>query len=71
MDFERTADFWQKQADDPDWKEILTLRNAVDKLIQFGQQVGVGREEMVSLLDSGMTVRGLLYYLVSQSLPVN
>ena len=58
-------------ADEFDLEQMQVLQNAIDKLIRFGEQVGVNAEEMVLLLDSGMTVRGLLYYLVSQSSPVN
>ncbi len=71
MNYEIPIEFWENPADDVDWEQVVVLRSAVDKLIRFGEQVGVSREEMVMLLDSGMTVRGLLYYLVSQSSPVN
>ncbi len=71
MDYEYPAEPWQTSADELDWERSLILRSAVDKLIRFGEQVGVSPEEMLVLLDSGMTVRGLLYYLVSQASPVN
>jgi hypothetical protein len=71
MNYEFAAERWQTSADEVDWERSLILRSAVDKLIRFGEQVGVSPEEMLVLLDSGMTVRGLLYYLVSQSSPVN
>jgi hypothetical protein len=71
MNYETPIEFWENPADDVDWEQVVVLRSAVDKLIRFGEQVGVSREEMVMLLDSGMTVSGLLYYPVSQSSPVN
>jgi hypothetical protein len=71
MNYEPSTEFWQNPADEFDLEQMQVLQNAVDKLIRFGEQVGVNAEEMVLLLDSGMTVRGLLYYLISQSSPVN
>jgi len=71
MNFESPAEFWENPAHDADWEQVLVLRSAVDKLIRFGEQVGVSRQEMVMLSDSGTTVRGLLYCLVSQSSPMN
>jgi hypothetical protein len=71
MNYEPSTEFRQNPADEFDLEQMQVLQNAVDKLIRFGEQVGVNAEEMVLLLDSGMTVRGLLYYLVSQSSPVN
>jgi hypothetical protein len=57
--------------DGPGAAELLALRRAVGKLIRFGEQVGVSPEEMIVLLDSGMSVRGLLYYLASQQSRIN
>ena len=71
MNYELPTEFWQSPADEFDPEQFQILHSAVDKLVRFGQQVGVSPEEMVLLLDSGMTVRGLLYYLVSQCSPVN
>ncbi len=48
--------------DSAEQDEIL-LRQAVEKLVQFGQQVGVSPEEMIALLDSGISVRNLLAFL--------
>ncbi len=42
--------------------EIL-LEYAVDELVRFGQQIGVSPEEMISLLDSGISVPDLLAFL--------
>jgi hypothetical protein len=42
--------------------EIL-LEQAVERLVRFGQQVGVSPEEMISLLDSGISVPDLLTFL--------
>jgi hypothetical protein len=71
MSYELPGEFWQDPGDEVDPERMQVLHTAVDKLIRFGEQVGVNPEEMVLLLDSGMTVRGLLYYLVSQSSPLN
>jgi hypothetical protein len=71
MSYELSTDFWQEPADEFNPERMEILHSAFDKLIRFGEQVGVNPEEMVLLLDSGMTVRGLLYYLVSQSSLVN
>jgi len=51
--------------DEWDEEQVLVLERAVAKLVRFGEQVGVTAEEMISLLDSGMSVDGLLDYLVS------
>ena len=37
-----------------DERDTLLLKQAVEKLVRFGQQVGVTPEEMISLLDSGI-----------------
>lgn len=71
MDYELPSDSWQDSPEEWDREQIPGLSNAIDKLVQFGQQVGVSPEEMAVLLESGMSMRGLLYYLVSQSSPVN
>jgi hypothetical protein len=71
MNHEFSLDCWQRPAEEWEREQIPGLSRAVDKLVQFGEQVGVTPEEMLVLLDSGMTMRGLLYYLVSQSSPVN
>ena len=42
--------------------EIL-LQRAVERLVRFGKQVGMSPEEMISLLDSGISVPGLLAFL--------
>jgi hypothetical protein len=71
VNHESPFDSWQGNPDEWDREPIRGLNRAVDKLLEFGQQVGVSPQEMMVLLDSGMTMRGLLYYLVSQSSPVN
>ncbi len=42
------------------------LRRAVAKVVLLGEQVGVSTDEMILLLDSGVTVRELLEYLKSR-----
>jgi hypothetical protein len=43
-----------------DQDEIL---HAVDGLVRFGEKVGVGPEEIMALLDSGISIRDLLTFL--------
>jgi hypothetical protein len=71
MNYDFPVDIGQDASDEWDRERIPGLSRAVDKLVEFGELVGVSPEEMVVLLDSGMTMRGLLYFLVSQSSPVN
>ncbi len=44
-------------------QDKILLQQAVEKLVRLGQQVGVGPEEMIALLDSGISVRDLLAFL--------
>jgi hypothetical protein len=46
--------------------ETEMLNRAVDKIIRYGEKVGVRPEEMISLLDSGMSIRDLLLFLASK-----
>jgi hypothetical protein len=71
MNYDFAVDIGHDASDEWDRERIPGLSRAVDKLVEFGELVGVSPEEMVVLLDSGMTMRGLLYFLVSQSSPVN
>lgn len=41
----------------------ILLQGAVERLVRFGKQVGISPEEMISLLDSGISVPGLLAFL--------
>ena len=51
---------------DLDEGDVRLLEQAVEKLVRFGQQVGVTPEEMISLLDSGSNIRDLLAFLASK-----
>jgi len=42
------------------------LRRAVEKVVVLGKQKGVSAEQMVELLESGLTVKELLEYLISR-----
>jgi len=42
------------------------LRSAVAKVVRLAEQVGVGPDQMIQLLEEGLTVRELLEYLVSR-----
>jgi len=46
--------------------ETALLNRAVGKIICYGELVGVGPEEIISLLDSGMSIRDLLLFLASK-----
>jgi hypothetical protein len=43
------------------------LQRAVGKIVGLGTQVGVSAEQMILLLESGLTVGELLEYLASQT----
>lgn len=45
--------------------EQEVLERAVAKVARMGESVGVDTDEMIEMLDNGMTVRELLEYLVS------
>jgi len=47
-------------------EQCEVLRRAVGKIVVFGEQVGVSAEQMIGLLESGLTVRELLVYLTSR-----
>ena len=46
--------------------EPLLIEKVADKLVRFGQLVGVTPEEMISLLDSGSSIDDLVALLVSK-----
>lgn len=48
-------------------RDALLLHQTVEKIVRFGQQVGVTPEEMISLLDSGFSIRDLLVFLAAKS----
>lgn len=45
----------------------LLLERAVERLVEFGQRVGVSPEDMISLLDSGVSIPALLAFLDSKA----
>jgi len=47
-----------------DQEEVL--KRAVAKMVVFGEQVGVSTDQMILLLQAGLTVRELLEYLMSR-----
>jgi hypothetical protein len=47
--------------------EAMMLAKATGKLVCSGRRVGVTPEEMISLLDSGISIRDLLAFLASKS----
>jgi hypothetical protein len=55
----------------PDYKELpeqrrRVLEGAVEKVVQVAQQVGVTPEEIVSQLDSGISIPDLLALIASK-----
>jgi hypothetical protein len=44
----------------------LLLEQAVEKVVRVAAQVGVTPEEIISLLDSGISIRDLLAFLASK-----
>ena len=48
-------------------EDAILLQQAVEKLVRVGQQVGVTPEEMISLLDSGISIRDPLAFLASKT----
>jgi len=52
---------------DFDERDAILLEQVVEKLVWYGQQVGVTPEEMISLLDSGISIKDLFAFLASKS----
>jgi len=50
-----------------DERDALLLEQVAEKLVWYGQQVGVTAEEMISLLGSGISIKDLLAFLASKS----
>jgi hypothetical protein len=50
-----------------DEKDLYLLERAAEELVRFGKQVGVTPEVMISLLDSGISIRDLLAFLSSKT----
>ena len=48
-------------------RDAILLEQVAEKLVRFGKRVGVTPEEMISLLDSGTSIRDLLAFLASKS----
>jgi hypothetical protein len=48
--------------------DAILLQRAVERLVRFGQQVGVTPEDMIAVLDSGLSVRELLAFLATKTL---
>jgi hypothetical protein len=44
-----------------------SLRSAVAKIVAFGALVGISAEQMIQMLQSGLTVGELLEYLASRT----
>jgi hypothetical protein len=54
------------QSKDFDEKDVILLKQVAEKLVWYGQQVGVTPEEMISLLDSGISIKGLFAFLTAK-----
>jgi len=57
------------EAQPPPWNTYETelLNRAVEKIVCYGEKVGVSPDEIIALLDSGMSIRDLLVFLVAKS----
>jgi hypothetical protein len=78
---QRCASMWSNQMrhvypvthDSPDLTNSLTfaqqevLERAVTKIVLLGAQVGVSTEQMILLLESGLTVGELVQYLAARN----
>jgi hypothetical protein len=56
-----------KQGNEDLDKNARLLEQAVEKLVRYGQKVGVTPEEMISLLDTGISIPDLLAFLASKT----
>lgn len=54
-------------AESPTFAEQEVLERAITKLVLFGRQVGVDPDQMIMLLESGMSMGELLEYLAARS----
>ena len=54
----------------PNLRQRQVLERAVGKLVLIGERVGVTADDMILLLQSGLTVRELLDYLAACERPV-
>lgn len=48
------------------YDQELILERAITKLVLMGRQVGVGADQMISMLESGITVIELVEYLAAR-----
>jgi hypothetical protein len=58
IDGSKSTDFGEQDAQ--------LLEQAAEKLVRFGQQVGVTPEEMISLMDSRVSIKDRLAFLASK-----
>lgn len=57
----------QSQASDElNEQQAILLEHALVKLVRYGQTVGVTADEMIQLLDSGMSIDGFLAFLATK-----
>jgi hypothetical protein len=55
------------QSDAISGKDSIMLEQVAEKLVRYGQQVGVTPEKMISLLDSGISIHDLLAFLAAKA----
>lgn len=48
-------------------RETALLNEAVEKMVRFGELVGISPGEMIALLDAGMSIRELLTFLIART----
>ncbi len=54
-----------EQTDTPTAEQEEALTRALAKVVALGEEIGVTTDQMIKMLDSGMSVRELLEYLVA------
>ncbi len=59
-----------RAADELTQDQAAILDVAIEKLVRIGEQSGVRADEMIALLNAGMTVRELLDYVASKTAPI-
>jgi hypothetical protein len=63
---QQQGDFYAPPADEPlTMSQKQLLESAVAKIVVLGEQVGISPDDMIALLQAGVSVRELLDYLAA------
>jgi hypothetical protein len=61
---QQQSDFQAQPTDEPlTMSQKQLLERAVAKIVVLGEQVGIGPDDMIALLQAGLSVRELLDYI--------